>query len=72
MKQRCPVALLNSVWSLPVSMHRFRQCTPKEVHRIRRNYEGKAMKMIRGNVTCQEVLMEMTVLSLGKREAGER
>lgn len=30
------------------------------------------MKMIRGNVTCQEVLMEMTVLSLGKREAGER
>lgn len=68
MKQCSPVALLNS--GVHLGMHRFGWCTPKEIQRIRRKYERKAM--IRGNVTCQEVLMEMTVLSLGKREAGER
>lgn len=71
MEQSSPVTLLNSVWSSPVSMHRFGRCTSKEIQRIRRKYKGKAMRMIR-NLTCQEVLMEMGVLSLGKREVGGR
>lgn len=61
-------------WELSyTSKRRYGQCTPNELQRVWRKSTGKAMRVIREweNVTCQEILTILGVLSLKKRRLRE-